>query len=72
MPNVLNKTDLEATLELLKAGFLYENIEVLEKYDEDYAPGQIIEQYPAAGDTVNAEIGIKIYINTYEGDSYYY
>ena len=72
MPNVLNKTDLEAKLELLKAGFLYENIEVLEKYDEDYAPGQIIEQYPAAGDTVNAEIGIKIYINTYEGDSYYY
>ncbi|MBO5210818.1 MAG: PASTA domain-containing protein [Clostridia bacterium] len=72
MPNVLNKTDIEAKLELLKAGFLYENIEVLEKYDEDYAPGQIIEQYPAAGDTVNAEIGIKIYINTYEGDEYYY
>ena len=72
MPNVVGLDEQTAKLELLKAGFLYENIEVLEKYDEDYAPGQIIEQYPAAGDTVNAEIGIKIYINTYEGDSYYY
>ncbi len=70
MPNVLNKTEMEAKLELLKAGFLYENIEPLYRYDEDSAPGQIIEQYPAAGDTVNAEIAIKIYINTYEGDDY--
>jgi len=56
----------------LKAGFLYANIEVLEKYDEEYAPEQIIEQYPAVGETVNAEAGIKIYVNTYEGDEYYY
>ena len=72
MPSVLNRTEDEAKLELLKQGFLYQNIEVLEKYDEEYAPGQIIEQYPAAGETVNADIGIKIYINTYEGDEYYY
>ncbi len=71
MPSVLNRTEDEAKLELLKQGFLYQNIEVLEKYDEEYAPGQIIEQYPAAGETVNADIGIKIYINTYEGDEYY-
>ncbi len=72
MPSVLNMTEQEAKLELLKAGFLYANIEVLEKYDEDFAPEQIIEQYPAVGEKVNAEIGIKIYINTYEGDDYYY
>ena len=71
MPSVLNRTEEEAKLELLKQGFLYQNIEVLEKYDEEYAPGQIIEQYPIAGETVNADIGIKIYINTYEGDVYY-
>lgn len=72
MPSVLNMTEQEAKLELLKAGFLYANIEVLEKYDEEYAPEQIIEQYPAVGEMVNAEVGIKIYVNTYEGDEYYY
>ena len=72
MPSVLNRTEDEAKLELLKQGFLYQNIEVLEKYDEEYAPGQIIEQYPAAGETVNSDIGVKIYINAYEGDNYYY
>ena len=70
MPSVLNRTEDEAKLELLKQGFLYQNIEVLEKYDEEYAPGQIIEQYPIAGETVNADISIKIYVNTYEGDTY--
>ncbi len=68
MPSVLNKTEEEAKLELLKLGFLYSNIEVLDKYDEDYAPDQIIEQYPAAGTTVNGEIAIKIYKNSYKGE----
>lgn len=71
MPSILNRTEDEAKLELLKQGFLYQNIEVLEKYDDEYAPGQVIEQYPAAGETVNADIAIKIYINAYEGDEYY-
>ncbi len=68
MPSVLNKTETEAKLELLKSGFLYENIEVLEKYDEAYTPSQIIEQYPAAGEQVHANMSVKIYINTYEGE----
>lgn len=73
MPSVLNMTKEEAIIALLKAGFLYENIDdTLEKYDEEYAPNVIIEQYPAAGDTVNADIAIKIYTNTYEGDDTYY
>ena len=72
MPNVLNKDEINAKLELLKSGFLYPNIEVLEKYDEDYEPGQVIEQYPAAGEMVNANIGVKIYINKYEGDDIEY
>ena len=72
MPNVLNKDEINAKLELLKSGFLYPNIEVLKKYDEDYEPGQVIEQYPAAGEMVNANIGVKIYINKYEGDDIEY
>ena len=68
MPSVLNKNETEAKLELLKSGFLYENIEVLEKYDEAYTPNQIIEQYPAPGAQVHANMSVKIYINTYQGD----
>ena len=39
---------------------LYE-IQPTERYPRD----------PAAGETVNADIAIKIYVNTYEGDEYY-
>jgi hypothetical protein len=49
-------------------GFLYENIKVLEKYDENSEPGIILEQTPAYSEKVNAEIEIEIYINTYEGE----
>ncbi len=68
MPSVINKTENDAKLELLKSGFIYENIEVMEKYDEEAMPNQIIEQYPAAGTQVNGNMAVKIYINTYKGD----
>lgn len=71
MPSLINLTRDQAILALLKAGFLYENIEFLEKYDEDFTPNQVIEQYPVAGEKVNSDIGIKIYINTYEGEVEY-
>ncbi len=66
MPNILNKTEAEAKMELLKSGFLYTNIKVLPKYDEDFAPGQVSEQYPAAGEMVNADIAVTIYVSTDE------
>lgn len=69
MPSLINMTRDQAILTLLKAGFLYENIDdTLEKYDESYDPGVVIEQYPEAGESVNSDIGVKIYLNTYEGD----
>ena len=71
MPSLIHLTRDQAILALLKAGFLYENIEFLEKYDEEFTPSQVIEQYPVAGEKVNADIGIKIYINTYEGEFEY-
>lgn len=57
-----------AILELLKQGFLYENIEVLEKYDEDRKPGTVIEQEPKYGELVSVDVGVKIYINSYTED----
>jgi beta-lactam-binding protein with PASTA domain len=47
---------------------LYENIKVLEKYDEESEPGIVLEQVPAFGETVNAEAVVEIYLNSYKGD----
>ena len=56
-----------AKLELLKQGFLYENIKVLEKFDEDSEPGTVIEQSPKYGEKVNSEAVVEIYINSFKG-----
>ena len=55
-------------LELLKAGFIYENIEMLEKYDEDLEPGAVIDQSPKYSENVVTDIAVKIYINSYLGE----
>lgn len=64
--NVLGLDETNAKLELLKQGFLYDNIEVLEKYDEDHEPGTVLEQEPKYGTQVSAESAVKIYINSYK------
>ncbi len=69
MPSVLGLDELNASLELLKSGFLYTNIEVLEKYDEDRTPGVVIEQEPKYGAKISPETSVKIYINSYEGNT---
>ena len=66
--NVKGLDETKAKLELLKQGFLYENIEVLDKYDEESEPGVVLEQSPKFGETVNTDIPVQIYINTYEGE----
>ena len=67
MPSVIGLTEDAAKMELLKQGFLYSNIDVLEKYDPDKKPGVIIEQEPQKGTSVSTDIGVTIYLNTYEG-----
>lgn len=66
--NVVGLDEEAAKLELLKQGFLYNNIEVMEKYDEDHEPGTVLEQEPKYGTSVNTEIPITIYINSYTGN----
>lgn len=66
--NVVGLDEMSAKLELLKQGFLYSNIEVVEKYDSDAQPGIVLEQDPAYGEKVTAESYIKIYVNSYKGD----
>ena len=72
MPSLINMSRDQAILTLLKAGFLYENIDdTLEIYDEDYAPGVVIDQFPLAGETVTSDIGVDLYFNSYLGDEEY-
>jgi len=68
---IANLSGLEedaAKMELLKQGFLYDNIIVEEKYDEDRDPGVVVDQYPKYGEMVNTELTVTIYINSYEGE----
>ena len=66
--SVKNLDEQAAKLELLKQGFLYNNIEVMEKYDEDATPGVVLEQEPKAKSKVSTDIKVKIYINSYTGE----
>lgn len=66
--NVLGLDEMSAKLELLKQGFLYENIEVVEKYDSDSESGIVLEQSPEYGESVNTETVVRIYINSYKND----
>lgn len=66
--NVVGLDEMSAKMELLKQGFLYENIEVVEKYDTDKGPGVVLEQSPEYGESVTTEDVIRIYVNSYKGD----
>ena len=66
--NVVGLDETSAKMELLKQGFLYENIVVEEMYDSESAPGIVLRQTPEYKEVVNAEILVTIYVNSYEGD----
>lgn len=67
--NTVGLSELEAKIELLKQGILFQNIEVVAKYDPDKKPGVVLEQTPQSGTTINAESKVRIYVNSYKGDS---
>ena len=66
--NVVGFDEMSAKMELLKQGFLYENIEVVEKYDSEAEPAIVLEQSPKYGEKVNTETVVRIYVNSYKGD----
>lgn len=67
--NVTGLTEDKAKIELLKQGFLYDNIKVEDKYDADHEPGTVIEQEPKYGESVNTDVKVTIYVNPAEGGS---
>ena len=66
--NLTGLDETSAKLELLKQGFYYDNITVEEKYDEDREPGVVLDQSPKYGETVNTDVAVTIYINSYKGE----
>ena len=65
MPNLKGLDETTAKLEILKQGFLYENIIVEEMVDSEAMSGVVLKQEPEFGDTVSPEQTVTIYINTY-------
>ncbi len=66
--NVLGLDETSAKMELLKQGFLYENIKVVEKYNIDENPSTVLEQEPSAGTTISTDAAVTIYVNSYKGE----
>lgn len=64
--NVVGLDEMSAKMELLKQGFLYENIIVEKIYDSESASGVVLRQTPEYKEIVNAEILVTIYVNEYE------
>ena len=66
--NVIGATEDAAKIELLKQGFLYDNIEVIEKYDSNSKPATIIQQEPEFGTVISPDASVTVYLNSYKGE----
>lgn len=64
--SVLGLDETSAKLELLKQGFIYQNIKIIDAYDSDALPGVVLEQTPTYGTKTNTDITVELYINTYD------
>ncbi len=68
IPNVANMRQEEAIILLLKAGFNYNNIEIVDRWDQNAKPLCIIGTEPEIGQKTNVDSKITMYINTYTGE----
>lgn len=69
MPNLSGLTEEEAIIELMKVGFFYDSITVMETYDTNAAAEKVVETDPKAGATINPAGSVKIFVNTYVEES---
>ena len=67
LPDVSGLSKDAAILELLKAGFIYDNIEFVDVYDSARHPGVVLETEPAADTRVETDIRVVVRYNTYDG-----
>lgn len=64
--DVTGLEEQDAIMELLKQGFLYENIEVVHREDPSKEPDVVISQTPEKNEKVTLESFIRIEINDYK------
>lgn len=64
MPNLIGKDKESAKIELLKAGFLYQNIKFISSSGKP--SGKVTEQDPAGGSKVSAEDKVTVAVALYE------
>ncbi|MBR0467038.1 MAG: PASTA domain-containing protein [Clostridia bacterium] len=69
MPDVSELSELGAKVQLLRAGILYDNIEVVAKNDSEKKSGVVIDQSPSSGETITEDTTVRIYVNTYTEES---
>jgi serine/threonine-protein kinase len=66
IPNLSGKSEIEAYIALLELGLSKDNIEFVERYDENAEPQLIISTSPEAGASISRFDSIEVYVNTYE------
>ncbi|MBR3593695.1 MAG: PASTA domain-containing protein [Clostridia bacterium] len=66
VPNLAGTSEIEAYIALLELGLSKDNIEFVERYDENAEPQLIISTSPAAGESISRFDSIEVYVNTYE------
>lgn len=66
VPDVTGLDELSAKVELLRQGFLYENIIVEDKSDSEAEYGIVLEQIPEYSELVSPDSIVKIYVNSYK------
>lgn len=69
MPDLSELTADQAIIELMRLGFFYDSIEIMETYDDTATPEVVIETDPKAGEDVNVATGVKIFVNSYKAES---
>ncbi len=67
MISVIGLDKQSALLELLKAGYAYENIVFEEKYDDTATPGVVIETSPEQESRVSLDTKVIVTLNSYTG-----
>ena len=69
MPSLAGMTQEQAQIALLRAGFLFENIEIVEQYDSSATPGIVLDQYPERKKAISPESEVRVYVNSYEEET---
>ena len=66
MPGLVGKSKNDAVTELLKRGFLYENIKLIGNEDKGKKPGSVTDQKPASGTKISLDDTVILDIAYYE------